>query len=381
MRCAVLSPHPRGVVKDLSRAAAFQFLCDCLAWPEGAVEPEALRRIAESKSFRWTSFVAVAYQYRVASAVPFALQKLALRDVLPPGTIDYFDGLAATVRRRNAQVLDQAIELAEILNVIQVTPVLLKGGANLLRGLYPDPAMREMTDLDVLVPADRIDDCAACLRDKGFRPLTDERHPRRHHHPPLGRAGSPLPIELHHRVLAYPYDEFLTADDVYETAIMLDSYDAPIAVPSPTCSVMHNVAHAQLSNHDYLYGRIDLRALVDFALLSRAYRSDIDWSGIGRRFSCRRGGTALNFHLLCARDLLRTQIAGLDGFNAVTRLLYRRARYLAARPALLDLGVRLMRPWLLLRRELSDPALRRRLARNITDRSWWARHLRLLAGR
>jgi hypothetical protein len=365
----------------LSRAAAFQFLCDCLAWPEGAIEPQSLRRIAESKSFKWTSFVAVAYQYRVAPAVPFALQKLELRDALPRGMIDYFDGLATTMRRQNAQVLDHAIELAEILNVIGVTPVLLKGGANLLRGLYPDPAMRVMTDLDILVPAERIDDCVACLRDKGFQPLTDYRYPRGHHYPPLGRPDSPLPIELHHQVLAHPYNRFLTADEVYETAIVLDGYDASIAVPSATCSVIHNIAHAQLSNHDYLYGRIDLRSLFDFTLLSRAYMSEIDWGGIGRHFSSRGGGTALNFHLLCARDLLRTRIAGLDRSNAVTRLLYRRARYLAARPTLLDLCVRLIRPWLLLRRELSDPALRRRLARNVTDRAWWARHLTLLAGR
>ncbi len=365
----------------MSRVAAFRYLCDCLALPACGIELESLRRTAKSRNFTWTSFIAGAYEHLVAPAVPFALQKLKLCEVLPPGAIAYFDGVARIVRERNEKVIDQAVEVAEILNRIEITPVLLKGGAHLLRGLYPDPAMREMVDLDVLVAAERIDDCAACLRDKGFQPLTDYLHPRGHHYPPLGRPGSPLPIELHHQVMAHRYDQFLTAKEVRETASILDGYEAQIAVPSPTCSVIHNVAHAQLSNHDYLYGRIDLRSLFDFALLSRAYTGEIDWSEISRRFSRHRGRTALNFHMRCAQDLLRMKIPELSRFDPITRFLYWRARYLAGRPKLLELSVRLIRPFLLLRRELSDPVLRRRLARNMTDHAWWARHIGILSGR
>ena len=365
----------------MSRTASFRFLCDCLAWPERPVDLQRLRRAAESKNFRWASFVTVASEYLVASTLPFVLQKFELRDALPQATLDYLDGLAATIRQRNNAVVDQSIEVARVLNRLEVTPVLLKGAANLVRSLYPDPGMRVMTDLDLLVPAASIDECVACLREAGFRPLTDYCHPHGHHDPPLGRPDLPLPLELHHRVLAHPYDEFLTADEVRKSAVSIEGHGVSLAVLSPTCAVIHNVAHTQLCNHDYLYGRIDLRSLVDFALLCRAYADEIDWLEVRRSFTRRGGVTALNFHLLCAHDLLRAPMAWQEQADAGTQLLYRRARYLVGHPRLLDVSIRLTRPWLLLRRELSDPTLRRRLAGNVIDPSWWGRHLKMLAGR
>jgi hypothetical protein len=323
----------------------------------------------------------VANEYQVASAIPLALHELQLRGALPQATLDYFDGFAAEIRRRNERGTKQAIEVAKILNRIGVSPILLKGGANLMCGLYADIAARVMADLDILVPAERVEECNAQLRNAGFQALTHYRHPRGHHFPPLGRHDLPLPLELHHQVLAHPYGAFLTAEEMREKARVLDRHGASIAVPSATHSVMLNVAHTQLSNHDYLYGRIDLRALLDFALLSRAYAKEIDWYEIWQRFVLRRGGVALNYHMLCARNLLHTRIYESGPTEPMATLLYRRATYLVRYPRLLDLSVRFTRPWLLLRRELSEPTLRRRLAANVTDRSWWARHLKLLAGR
>jgi hypothetical protein len=267
------------------------------------------------------------------------------------------------------------------LNRIQVTPVLLKGAANLLRHLYADPAMRVMVDLDVLVPAERIDESAACLSYLGYHPLTEYRHPKKHHYPLLGRPGSPLPIELHYEVLAYPHGALLTANEVRASAVLLAGHSAQIAVASAMHSVIHNVAHAQLSNHDYLYGHFDLRSLFDFALLYRAYAQDIDWNNVNKRFVSHRDGVALNFHLLCGENLLGVQIPGRKIGDLISRLLFRRAAYLISRPKMFDVGVRLVRPWLLLRRETSDAQLRRRLARNLIDQTWWTRHMRRLTGR
>jgi hypothetical protein len=226
----------------------------------------------------------LAHEFQVASPLSIALQELGLRDALPQPTLDCLGELAATVRRLNMRVVAQVVEVARILNRVDVTPVLLKGGANLLRGLYPDFAMRTMTDLDVLVPAAMLDSCTSCLRKEGFQPLSDYCHPRGHHYPPLAHPELPLPIELHHRVLAHPYDGFLTAEEVRKSAVTIDGHGVSIAVAAPSCAVVHNVAHAQLNNHDYLYGRIDVRSLVDFALLSRAYDGEINWHEIRGRF-------------------------------------------------------------------------------------------------
>jgi ABC-type proline/glycine betaine transport system ATPase subunit len=84
--------------------------------------------------------------------------------VVPADTLDFFDGVATLNRQRNEKIHAEAINLALILNRMDIVPVLLKGGANLLSGLYADSAHRMMTDLDVLVPAQRLLDCVAELR-------------------------------------------------------------------------------------------------------------------------------------------------------------------------------------------------------------------------
>jgi Uncharacterised nucleotidyltransferase len=365
----------------LSRTAAFLFLCESLAWPERSIDPLKLRRSIQTKTFRWASLVSLAHEYEVASPLSLALRKLELGDARLSSILNYLDELAVTVRQRNTLVLAQVREVGKILNASNVVPVLLKGGANLLRGLYPDPAMRVMADLDMLVPAEALDACVGALRKAGFKLLTDYRYPGEHHYPPIGHPDFPLPLELHHRVLAHPYDRFLTADEMRESAVAISFDGVSLAVPSPTCAVVQNIAHAQLSNHDYLYGRIDLRVLVDFVLLTRTYASEIDWHATRGRFDCGSARIALDFHLLCARELFRISTPLLERVGATPRMLFSRARYLVGHPHLLDLSVRLTRPWLLLRRELSEPSLRRRLAGNVIDSSWWTRHLRWLAGR
>src|SRR5262249_35630046 len=146
---------------------------------------------------------------------------------------------------------------------------------NLLAGLYPDIGMRQMADLDVLLPAKRVNDCVAKLADHGMTFIGDPVHPRSHHCRAL--SGLPVPIELHHTVLAYPNGEFLRSEEFIASAIELENYGVRMAVPSPVWAVMHNIAHAQLSDHDYVYGRIDLRSLLDLALLSHAHHDKLDW--------------------------------------------------------------------------------------------------------
>ena len=360
---------------SMTRVAAFQFLCGCLAGRKGDIPPRA------AKDFTWASFVTVAHEHSVASAIPFALRRLGLWELLPADVADYFDCVAKAVRQRNDELMAQATTVAEILNGIGVTPIFLKGGANLLRGLYPDSAMRTMADLDLLIPAGSAAQCLNSLKENGFEQLTDYEHPRGHHYPALGRPGSLVSLELHHRVLAHPYDRFLIAEEVRDGAIVLRDHEARLGIPSPTCAIIHNIAHAQLGNHGYIYGWIDLRSLLDFKLLSDAYTAAIDWEEIGRRFSRLRGSTALNFHLCCAQNLLGIAIPGHDRTGTAARLLFRRAKYQTGKPKLADRGARAIRPWLLLRRELSDWELRRRLVRHMMDHGWWSRHFRMLRGR
>ena len=366
-----------GAAGTLSRIAAFRFICDCLSWPP----PERLSRAVSGEDFSWTELIALAHEYRVSSAVAAGLSEAGVSDLLLKDAAVYFASTATHCRQRSKQIRSQAIDVAQILNAIGVTPLFMKGGAHLSAGLYPDPGMRQMADLDILVPAERIDDCVAVLGRNGITRAGDHIHPRAHHHQPLVRSDYPLPIELHHEVLAYPNEDFLPAGEMRETCTVLVLRGARIAVPSPTCAAIHAIAHAQLTDLDYVYGRFDLRGLLDLALLTHARGDALDWDSVCQRFDDHGKQTALGYQLSCAADLMGLFVQPPSQISKTSQLLYARALYLVERPQLLSLGHRLLRPLILLRKEVSEPDLRRRLAANMADRAWWRRHLRMLMGR
>lgn len=257
----------------------------------------------------------------------------------------------------------------------------MKGGAHLLSDLYLDIAQRQMADLDILIPEARIGDCVAILDSRGITGFDDYLHPRSHHCAPLSRADLPVPIELHHEVLAYPYGSILTPDEMQASSVLLNGHGARIAVPSPGHALIHNIAHAQRSNRDCLFGRIDLRGLLDFALIVQTHGTQLDWDEINRHLMRKNGRTAVDFAFRCARELLNVDVPQTASESILSKLTYQRAMHHVSKPKLLSVSVGLTRPWPLLRRELSDPALRRRLARNLFNSTWWKRHTRLLMGR
>jgi hypothetical protein len=365
----------------MSRTAALHFLCGCLSNDRLPGSQDALLRSAQSNSFAWETFVQIASETGVAPAVFHSLQSKNLVSAVPQDVMNFFDGIACLNRQRNGRLLSEATELAAILNQIDVVPVFLKGTAHLLTGLYPDVAERVTSDLDVLVPANRISDCADSLLAQRYDFLcADLDFSGHHHYPPLSRSGSVAVVELHHELFDLRYRHLLPPAAVFSEAVILEYGAAKLAVPSGQGRLIHAVAHAQLADHAYLYGRFPLRELVDFARLHDAFAHDIDWSELARRFAACGAETALAFHLLAAKRLLNVAIHPSVRVSRTAESLYRRALWQVDRPTLSRIVGRLLRPYFLLWRSLSDAVLRRRLFRNLRNREWWRRRWHMLFG-
>ena len=361
-------------------APAFRLLCCGLSLYQRPDRAQAFRDLATSGNIVWEDFVATASAHQLAGVFHHAIETFGLGAALPAGIVEYFDGIATLCRQRNDGVRREAIELAELLNEIGVSPIFLKGGGHLLCDLYPDRAMRVMVDLDVLVPPDSVAACATRLAEAGFETLSDYRDPKSHQHAPLGRPGAAASVELHHEVLAFPYGRILTADDARREAEAIDIGGPRAAILSLPHRIVHNIAHAQLMDHAYVYGVLRPRELFDFVLLAHAMGSEPDWAPIESRLDTHGYKTAFDFHLLAAEHLLGWSTpARRRGMRA--KCLYARAAWQAGRPWAAKTSIRLLRPLMLMKRELSDPALRQRLRRNLRDPAWYRRQWRMLRGR
>jgi len=364
----------------MSRADAFRLLCGCLAQQLTEGLRHELRPLAQSDAISWETFVALASESLVAPLLHQAARDNGISDIFPSDVADYFDGMATLNRQRNDRILAQAIEIGVLLNNLDVVPVYLKGAAHLLAGLYQDSGNRIMVDLDILVPEDRLQDCVAALRQDGYEVLWDNGFPAHQHYPPMGHPERTAAVELHVAALDYPYERLLKTGEIIGSAVRVPCGGPELAVPSLQARVIHVIAHAQLSDHDYLYGRLALRDFVDYAWLYHSSRNDIDWSDICRRFTAARAGTALSYHVNAAQRLLGLPVPDEIHVGPLAKALVDRAIWQIAHPRVLDLGVRLMQPALLLRRSLSEAKLRRRLLTNLRDSDWYRRQLRRLGG-
>jgi hypothetical protein len=357
------------------RSAAFRFLCRCLsASNRGALEDQ-LARMARSPAFRWTEFVDLATDQLVAPTVAHRFDRLRLNGVVPEVVERYFSAILRLIRSRNTHLRNEAMEVARALNEIDVVPVFLKGSAGLLAGLYDDPGIRVMSDLDVLVPPDSGDDSVSCLRTLGYFQTDGTRHPRMHSFCTLARVARLAPVDLHREVLAYPHERLLPARDVLIDAVEHRRDGVTFAVPCVTHQIILNVGHAQLNDHGYVLGHLPLRSLHDLALMVQGEQDQIDWKQIENRFLAIGNRKALDFHCFAARELLDAEPEAGSGPSPFTRFLLRRAHFMIDHPGMQRISHRFIRVVLLLKRELSSAELRARLLRNMRDTGWWRRHL------
>ena len=357
------------------RTRAFRLVCEYLSIsPRGDIKAETVKAATLPQSF-WIEFVRIATDSLMGPALALRFEQLGLSGIVPALVERHCHAVLRLNRSRNAQLRAEAIELASELNRIDVVPLFLKGGSGLLSGLYDDPGMRIMSDLDMLVPVDRARDCERLFSELGYSRASFIPRPRDKTIGTFLRMSSAAPIDLHHEVLAYPNQRLLSAHETIENSVVHRLNGVAVAVPSPTHQVVLNIGHAHLNDHGYRYGHLPLRSLQDFALLLQKLRGSIDWQQIDERFAAIGKWKAADYHCLAVGEVLNVQARPDYAPSLAARLLVKRARFLTGHPTLHSIWYRLVRVALLLRRELSDAELRSRLLRNMRDPAWWLRHL------
>ena len=89
-------------------------------------------------------------------AMAAALADPLLAATLPDDLRAYLAAIHEAATLRNRRLHAQLAHVAAALNEIDIVPVALKGAIRLVDGLWPDPALRFMHDLDLLVPAESL---------------------------------------------------------------------------------------------------------------------------------------------------------------------------------------------------------------------------------
>jgi len=128
--------------------------------------------------------------------------------------------------------------------------------------------------------------------------------PTHHHLPMLHDPETGLGVELHTDVISR------SAAAVISTAWFCE-LDRPslfrgqrIRLPEPTRNVGHTIFHSEIFHGLYALDKIELRHLLDMALIRAQHARVIDWNELDRRFSNAGFGELLATYLHFVDELL-----------------------------------------------------------------------------
>lgn len=194
-----------------------------------------------------------------------------LADAVADDMVIYFREMRAANLRRNDSILMQLRGVGAALSAEGVEGVVLKGGAELLAPVFPDPSFRFLSDLDILVSEADIERVAARLQSGGAVALEmSEIDSWDHHHiAPLARPDWPVQVELHRSLGQREWRNLLAPDAVAATA--RPSGEPGLAVPSAVYRLAHAVQHAQLQPPRYRDRLLSPRDMVEFEVMRSAF--------------------------------------------------------------------------------------------------------------
>lgn len=289
------------------KLTAATMLCQCLS---GALGQSLLPSSLPTSEERWASLLRLSGDHLVTPVLRWALRdQKGLYDELPPSVVDYLEAVYALNLEKNLSCEDQLSELISDLNKIEVRPVLLKGAAMLVGGLYPTSGERMITDLDILIPEERLSEVLVRMLALGYQSTEGtidlaevalKALSHRHHYPALVHRDWPVSIELHVQPVVSRYLPLLASEDVLSGARKAVLPGGECLLPDPTKMIIHNVVHAFLFDTMDCMKTISLRQLFEFVLISQKYRERVDWDQIKQRFDGQGYGRRLRQYLLVA---------------------------------------------------------------------------------
>jgi hypothetical protein len=153
-------------------------------------------------------------------------------------------------RHRQANIirLESLVQVLSLFEKAGIETLVLKGAA-LSSLIYPDPGLRPMCDVDLLLQKTEIDSAAMLLQENGFT-LTAPTPPRHfemsHHLNPLVaiRNGLKVSFELHHRLFSPPvFHKNLTFSELAPSAVVFTIHGITAKTPGTADTLWHLYRH------------------------------------------------------------------------------------------------------------------------------------------
>jgi hypothetical protein len=308
---------------DSTHRTPFRTLCRCLT---GALGQTLTAADLPASPAEWEKVLRLASSHLVTPQLRWALREQGLFADLPPEVAEFLEAIYVINLERNQECEDQLAQLIRVLNSIGVQPVLLKGFAAIVGGLYPTSGERIVTDIDILIPVTRLPEILDLLAGIGYKPIDcyqdlakkGEWEVLCHHYPPIFSPDWPVTVELHVQPVDLPFVPLLSDEQVFSSAQTMEWRGGVCLLPSSTNFVIHNIIHSMLVNTQGKLERVSVRQLFEFALANREYGERIGWQAIASIFDDHDYLKSLRQYRAINNDCMNMEIwpeGGTDGWD------------------------------------------------------------------
>ena len=251
----------------MSYKDVFYFVAMCLTISQEKKNKQIIESRLKQNDIDWEFVVEVSTGYYVLPAMYCALKREGFLKHLPQELINFMEHIADTNRDRNTQIIFQAKELNTLLLSHNITPIFIKGTANLLAGLYTDITERMVGDIDFLFSSQDYPKAIQILKEHGYH-YTDKPErlkPDHRHYPRLIKKEYIAAIEIHNELLRNSYSQEFNYDSVKSSIQVIDN----VAMLSDANMLNLTILAGQINDYGYHYRRIALRNAYDVFLLSK----------------------------------------------------------------------------------------------------------------
>ena len=202
---------------------------------------------------------------------------------------------------RNLVIYHRARTVLQHLRAAGIAVIVLKG-AYLAQAVYRDPALRLMSDVDLLVKAADVDRARDLFHALGYTPAAIKTGaPETLHHDQYVHPSHPVEFELHWALVSHGDPFRIDLDGLWERAVAVSLAGIPVCTLSAVDTVVHLCLHMTFQ---HVFDRFGLRCLCDLQRVIQNCGAGLDWDAVCGR--AEQWGCARNVHLalLSARQLL-----------------------------------------------------------------------------
>jgi len=251
----------------MSYKETFYFIARCLTISLEKHNKLAIEKTLQANTIDWDAVVKLSTQQLVFPALYCNLKREGFLRYLPQELVNYMELITGLNRQRNQQIITQVTALNTFLLKHGITPVFLKGAANLMAELYTDIGERMVGDIDFIFSKKDYPKAIRLLRGYGYSEVLKANYyfPNQHHYRRLHKKGHIAAIEIHKAFTLEKYNKEFNYTLTQKNRQTINNMRVLGYADALKLSIITN----QITDHGFYYKTIPLRNAYDVFLLSK----------------------------------------------------------------------------------------------------------------